>query len=178
VNFLLVGVIAAAAVGALVFSRKGDAMETKPPQSAAPQKARSIDDIFRAVGEEYGVPPALLKAIAIVESSMDARAVNPRDNESIGLMQILCKPDGKGGCGNRFDIDGWETITREKLFDPETNIRMGAQILKWNLDTYGYPKGVAVYNAWDQRFTDQNGPFKNADYVSKVVAHYGRLANE
>lgn len=138
-------------------------------------QSNPLDSIFSEIGAKRGVDPLLLKAIATVESSLQARAVNPRDNESIGLMQILCVPDGKGGCSNTFKIQGWETITREKLFDPRTNVDMGAQILGWNLKTYGYPKGIAVYNAWDQRNAPAKGPFKNQAYVDKVIKAYAKL---
>ncbi len=140
------------------------------------QGAPTLDEIFVRVGNRRGVDPLLLKAIAMVESSLNPAAINTADNESIGLMQILCRPDGRGGCSNRFDVDGWAGISRDRLFDAETNVDIGAQILAWNIRTYGMPKALAVYNAWDQRSANVMGPFKNQSYVDKILANYRRLS--
>lgn len=55
-----------------------------------------LDALYARHGKEKGVDPTLLKALAITESSEDPRAVNPAD-PSVGLMQILCVPNGAGG---------------------------------------------------------------------------------
>lgn len=139
---------------------------------AAPgqEKMSTLDDIYKKHGARFGVDWRLLKAHAQVESSESAGAVNKADNESIGLMQVLCQPDGKGGCKNKLNVEGWSQTTREKLLDPDWNVYIAAQILEWNLRTFGFPKGIAVYNAWDQRNAPTKGPFKNQAYVDKVLA--------
>ena len=114
----------------------------------------------------------MLKAVARKESRLDPNAVNNADNESIGLMQVLCRPDGQGGCANGLRVDGWNEATREKLFDPEFNIRIGAQILAWNIRKYGMPKAVAVYNRWAERSSPAAGPFKNHSYVAAVLGNH------
>src|SRR6185503_19269081 len=108
-------------------------------------------DLFRKWGAVYGVEWRLLKAVAITESRLNPDAVNTRDKESIGLMQVLCHPDGAGGCSNRLNVDGWSGATRKKLLDPHFNIRIGTQILAWNIRTYGMPRAIAVYNRWAER---------------------------
>ena len=85
---------------------------------------------------------------------------------------MLCRPDGRGGCANSLKVDGWREATRRKLFDPEFNIRIGAQILAWNIRKYGMPKAVAVYNRWAERSSPVAGPFENQAYVDAVFADY------
>jgi len=129
----------------------------------------SMDDLFRKWGAVYGVEWQLLKAIAVTESRLNPDAVNTADKESIGLMQVLCRPDGEGGCSNRLYVDGWSEATRKKLFDPRFNIRIGAQILAWNIRAYGLPKAIAVYNRWAERTSPVAGPFLNKLYVDAVL---------
>ena len=132
----------------------------------------SIDDLLKKWSAVYGVDWQLLRAVALKESRLNPRAVNLADRESIGLMQVLCRPDGRGGCGNRLNVDGWSEATREKLFDPDFNIRIGAQILAWNICTYGMPKAIGVYNRWAERRSPVAGPFENQSYVDAVLANY------
>lgn len=137
-----------------------------------------MDELYKKHGAAFGVDWRLLKAIAQVESSERADAVNAADKESIGLMQVLCQPDGQGGCRNKLNVQGWPETTRAKLLDPDWNVYIGAQILAWNIRTYGLPKGIAVYNAWDQRHAPTAGPFKNQAYVDKVRAKARALGLE
>jgi soluble lytic murein transglycosylase-like protein len=132
----------------------------------------SVDDLFRKWGAAYGVEWRLLKAVARKESRLNPNAVNNADNESIGLMQVLCRPDGHGGCANNLKVDGWRDATRRKLFDPEFNIKIGAQILAWNIRKYGMPKAIAVYNRWAERSSPVAGPFENHSYVAAVLGNY------
>lgn len=125
--------------------------------------------LYKKWGERFNVEPTLLNAIAIVESSENPNAVNPAD-PSIGLMQILCDADCETcSCKNRFNIQDWPLATPERLKEPDFNIKMGAQILSWNIRKYGLPKGIAVYNAFSARFDPDNGPFRNQSYVDKVI---------
>lgn len=155
----LIGVVAA------VFgSKKVNAADTPKVVDSTP-----FEGLFKKYGLKYGVDWRLLSGIAFVESSYRPEAVNYADNESIGLMQILCKPNGSGGCSNKFNITGWEGVKRRDLFSSERNIDLGAQILAWNISNYGVQKGIAVYNAFDQRTAPANGPFKNQTYVNRVL---------
>lgn len=147
---------------------------------------RKIDDsmydpIYKSFGEEYSIDWKILKSLAIIESRERANAVNPND-PSYGLMQILCsKPknhtDGNYTCDNKFYIDPWP-VTRDDLFTPETNIKIGAQIAAWNLKVYGYPRGIAIYNNWSARHSPAHGPFPNQDYVDRFMAVYEGMKNE
>jgi len=134
----------------------------------------AIDDLLKKWGAVHGVEWQLLKAIAMKESRLNPNAVSTDDNESIGLMQVLCRPDGQGGCSNNLNVDGWRIATRKKLFDPDFNIRIGAQILAWNIRTYRMPKAIAVYNRWAERRSPIAGPFENQSYVDAVLANDAR----
>lgn len=162
---LVVGALAAFA--ALLVPKVAAASSARSP--AAPGGSM-LDDLYQRYGEKFGVDWRLIKAIALHESDENPLAVNHADNESIGLMQVLCRPDGRGGCLNRLNVEGWSETTREKLFDPEWNVYIGAQILADNIRAYGVAKGIAVYNAWDQHTAPTLGPFKNQGYVNEVLS--------
>jgi len=132
----------------------------------------SVNELFKKWGAAYGVEWQLLEAVAKKESRLNPNAVNNADNESIGLMQVLCRPDGRGGCANTLKVEGWSGATRRKLFDPDFNIKIGAQILAWNIREYGMPKAIAVYNRWAERASPVAGPFENQRYVAAVLGNY------
>lgn len=164
--------------GLTLFARKGAAAEMPTVQ----ERFDSLDDIFARVGAQYGVDPLLLKAHAIVESALRVDAVRwkPPHDVSVGLMQILCTPpegtnEGENYvCQNAFNIQPWP-VSFEDLKDPETNIALGAQVLAYNLRTYGFKRGIAAYNQWSARRAGPDGPFPNQAYVDKVLSHFNRL---
>lgn len=132
-----------------------------------------IDFIFQKYGDQFGLDWKLLKAVATQESGLNPNAVNPRD-PSVGLMQILCRGyPSTVTCQNKFNIRGWPPETGEQLKDPDYNVYLGAQILKWNIDTYGLRKGIAVYNNWNAR--DQTEPFSNQNYLERIMKIYEGL---
>lgn len=137
--------------------------------------------IFDKYAVIYELDPALLIGIATVESDMNARAIanegttgpGRKDSippghkmRSIGLMQILYI--GNNEPLNHFNIAGWPVASVEELMDPDTNIMLGAQILAWNIKTYGLERGISVYNCWSCR----EGEIKNRSYVDKVLKEY------
>lgn len=153
---------------------------TAPTSAAHTADNNTMNNAYDAIFKKYaaieGLDWRLLKAIAIVESTLTPGAKNPSD-PSYGLMQVLCINDGPNSiCSNRFNILGWDEATPERLYDPDFNVRMASQILKWNIDTYGNHKGVAVYNNWSARNDPEFGPFRNAGYVSKVLSAYVDVA--
>lgn len=163
-------ILLAALVGIIAlfgFNRKAAGASMPMNKTERLREATPYEDLFKKYSGEYNVPWEILSAISFVESSYRPNAINYLDNESIGLMQILCKPDGNGGCANKLNVDGWLGIKRSQLLDTDTNVKIGAQIIAWNIQQFGLEKGIAVYNAWDQR--DRVGPFKNQKYVDKVL---------
>jgi len=128
-----------------------------------------LSHIYQKYGDKYStIDPPLLKAIATVESDEDPEAINP-DDPSYGLMQILVSPANCSD-GPYRELPGLNMrVSKEELMDPETNVRVAAKILDWNIRHYGYPRGLAIYNAWSARKSPVDGPFPNQEYVDKVT---------
>ena len=141
---------------------------------AAPAFGGDYDAIYRANAEAQGLDWKLVKAIAIVESNENPRAENRRD-PSIGLMQIHCVENAQGRCTNRFNVEGWAGMTRERLLDPKTNVHIGTQVLAWNIRTFGFERGIALYNSWAARTTPAGQKTPNHPYLVKVLRVYQQL---
>ena len=121
-----------------------------PPPSGAPvwgyRPDRSLDELYEEWGERAGFDPLLLKSIAIQESS-ERTSVRGASGE-VGLMQVLCIPDADGFCQANFHVRGWEGMTAARLEDPDVNLDIATQILRWNVD---HARGdmamaLAIYN--------------------------------
>lgn len=162
------GVVALAAFASRAQAAGADVNGAEKPQPLADDLS-GLNALYATYGAMFGVDWRLVHAVALHESGENPAAVNHADNESLGLMQVLCRPDGRGGCANKLNVQGWSTATRERLLDPDFNVYIGAQILADNIRQYGVEKGIAVYNAWDQHTAPTAGPFKNQAYVDDVL---------
>lgn len=92
-----------------------------------------VNEIGRAVmrySKIYDLPPKLIVAVIMVESSGRHLAVSPMGAQ--GLMQVM--PFWK----EEMDISG-------DLFDIDTNIRAGTHILAGNIKQWGYKEGLLRY---------------------------------
>ena len=128
---------------------------------------KSFDHLYVKIGKKYNLDPELLKAHAIVESNENPMAKGPTND--YGLMQIVYPQ-------NLPAVINWDQATPERLLnDPEYNIDVAAQIMKWNHKNYGWDKAIAIYNAWGARKDPDYGPFRNQEYVNKVNTAYRRL---
>lgn len=139
-----------------------------------PALADEFDAIFQQHGATYDVDWRLLKATCEVESHLNPRAEHP-GGLSAGLCQIHCAPAHAVTCHNSLDTIGWPPASREQLYDPDYNVSQAAQILGWNLRTFGLQRGVAVYNQWSARRTPKGKPFPNQFYVDRVLRRYREL---
>lgn len=113
------------------------------------------------IGAVYQVNPYLLAAIAKTESNFNANAVryNSNGTKDIGVMQInsLWLP-----------ILAQHGITEQQLFDPCTNIAVGAWILRQRQGSYG--------NTWEAVGTyHSKTPAYKWNYASKVQNNLVRL---
>ena len=147
----------------------------KVSASEGGQRMDKLNDIFKKHGRRKGVDWKLLKAIAIVESSLKVQAYNPND-PSYGLMQLLCRQnDGSGTCSNKLNVRDWPPSDPNQLFDADYNVHIATQILAWNIKNYGFKRGIATYNAWSAHKAPPDGPFPNQEYVDKVLREYNSL---
>lgn len=97
---------------------------------------------WQRAGEQHAIEPALLQAIADVESSLRPDAINHNKDGSrdIGLMQI-----------NSIHLPalGKRGITEQRLLeDPCLSVEVGASVLAGFVARYGYNwTAVGAYNA-------------------------------
>lgn len=134
-------------------------------------------EFIEKYSDEYDLDPYLVLAVIKVESSFRPDAVSPRDAR--GLMQITGKT-GEWIAGKLQMTD----YSKEKLFDPETNIRIGCWYLSALYREFGELElMLAAYNAGSGNVSQwlksskysQNGnsldkiPFKETEqYLVKV----------
>lgn len=121
-------------------------------------------DICRAASARHGLPDGWLQAMIWRESNGNPRAYNPDGGR--GLLQITA-PALKAGKSD------------EQLYDPVTNIEIGAHYLAYLARRYAdpdgrfnFPKASAAFNAGSVRESSQNpwGMVQTTGHVSSEVA--------
>lgn len=123
---------------------------------------------WEAAGQRFGVDPWLLYAIAEQESSLNPVAVNVNGHdgtEDVGIMQINSwwLADERLG----------QYINRQALFDPCTNINVGAWIVAHNFSIYGKTwDAIGAYNAGTKNSKSAEAARKR--YAGLVRAIYER----
>lgn len=131
--------------------------------------------------EECDLDPLLIYSIIKAESNFNEKAKS--NSNAIGLMQVMLSTARE--MGEKLEI---EEITEEKLYEPETNIKIGVKYFKSLLEKYGnYNMAIIAYNAgmgnldkWiEQGIIDDEGknvdniPFKETkNYVKKILQNY------
>lgn len=109
-------------------TRSGDAFDAVFLAAAG-----RFDPFIDSAATDLAVAPELLRAVIVVESGFNARAISHAG--AAGLMQLM------PGTARRYGV-------RDR-FDPEQNIRAGARHLKWLIERYDndIKLALAAYNA-------------------------------
>lgn len=100
---------------------------------SAQGRSSDYDTIIQQTAEEFGLEPALVKAVVHVESSFNAEATSPKG--AMGLMQLM------PATAQRFGVTS--------PYQPSDNIRGGVTYLKWLHERYdgNLRLVLAAYNA-------------------------------
>lgn len=117
---------------------------------------------------------ALVKAIIGTESGFNPGAyrAEPQINDaSRGLMQVLANTARSLGYGGDVGDDATHT---GGLYDPYTNVGLGAKLLAQNLRAAGgnWNTAISGYNQGMTRALADaatGGPYRNAPYVNRVL---------
>jgi soluble lytic murein transglycosylase-like protein len=118
--------------------------------------------MFREAAERHSLSPALVEAVARVESGFNPRALSHKGAR--GLMQVI------PATGRRFGVR-----SADKLFEPEHNIAAGTAYLAWLSKRYRGKLDfvIAAYNAGEGAVDNHGGipPYRETrDYVKRVKA--------
>lgn len=121
-----------------------------------------FDPLITAAIGQIGLPTgltagdffSLINAIIQQESTFNP---NADTGVGVGLMQVV------------YDIWGATFgITRDQLFDPFTNIQIGATILRDYINSYGVQQGIAAYRG------GPTGRFSSTAiaYANKIIGYW------
>jgi soluble lytic murein transglycosylase-like protein len=156
-------------------SKNGNAVHQTAPTSAAAMatpsnlagavsSATGLDagyhDVIAAAAKKYNIDPALVSAVAEVESGFHQEAVS--DAGAVGIMQLM--PETASTLG-------------VNPYDANQNIDGGAKYLSQLMQSFGgdIRKAVAAYNAGPQAVRDHGGvpPYGETEaYVDSVLDLY------
>ncbi len=131
-------------------------------------RATQYDAIIEAAAESAGVEPNLLRAVIVVESGFNSRAVSKRG--AVGLMQLMPATAARFGVSNRYD--------------PRQNVRGGALYLGFLINRFdkNVRLALAAFNAGEDavdRNAGQIPPFSETlEYVPKVMRIYQALTED
>lgn len=128
-------------------------------------RSHAFDPYIESAAREAQVQPQLVRAIIVVESAFNPKAVSRKG--AVGLMQLLPKTARRYGASNAFD--------------PEQNIHAGTRYLRDLIVRYGnnLELVLAAYNAGEdavERYGKQVPPFSETrQYVPAVLSIYRAL---
>ena len=143
--------------------------EAAPPKVPAPESAwrREAGEFAELIGEtaeRHQLDPALLTAMAQVESAFNPRAVSHKGAR--GLLQLMPQT------AERFGVDD--------SFNASQNVDGGARYLKWLLERYEGRTDLALagYNAGEAAVDQYGGvpPYSETqNYVTRVMESASRF---
>jgi soluble lytic murein transglycosylase-like protein len=131
-------------------------------------KAVQYDSIIEKAAVAASLEANLLRAVIVVESGFNSRAVSKRG--AVGLMQLMPSTASRFGVSNPFD--------------PRENVHAGARYLKFLIDRFGQNVrlALAAYNAGEEAVERNGGqipPFSETlAYVPRVMKIYRMLSDQ
>jgi soluble lytic murein transglycosylase-like protein len=131
-------------------------------------KATQYDAIIEHAAVSSALEPNLLRAVIVVESGFNSRAVSKRG--AVGLMQLMPATASRYGVSNRYDA--------------RQNVHAGARYLKFLIDRFGNDirLALAAYNAGEDAVERNGGqipPFtETMAYVPRVLKIYRMLSEQ
>ena len=153
--------------GSVVFTNTPSRIDAKPVPGLSSIRVAlpstlpetGYDPFIRKVADEEGLDPSLIKAVALVESGFNPRAVSPKGAR--GLMQLMPATARQYGVKDPHD--------------PYQSLRAGAQHLRKLLIEFdgSVPLALAAYNAGTGAVKKYGGIPRyreTQDYVRKVRA--------
>jgi soluble lytic murein transglycosylase-like protein len=149
----------------LVLPSPALAQKLDPNNAAYLASAARYDQIIEHAAKQNQLHPALLRAVIVVESAYNPRAISPKGAK--GLMQL------EPATAARYRV--------ADVFDPSQNISAGSQYLHDLLQRYGGKLDIALaaYNAGEQaveRYGGRVPPFaETRRYVPNVMHVYHSL---
>jgi soluble lytic murein transglycosylase-like protein len=131
-------------------------------------KASQYDSIIEQAAATAALEPNLLRAVIVVESGFNSRAVSKRG--AVGLMQLMPATATRFGVSNPYDA--------------RQNVHAGARYLKFLMDRFGHDirLALAAYNAGEEAVERNGGqipPFSETmAYVPRVLKIYKMLVEK
>ena len=144
-------------------TRSGDSYD---PRLLA--RAGQYDALIETEAKSAGIEPNLLRAVIVVESGFNSRAVSKRG--AVGLMQLMPATATRFGVSNRYD--------------PRQNVRGGALYLGFLINRFrqNVRLALAAFNAGEDAVDRNSGqipPFaETLEYVPKVLKIYQVLSEQ
>jgi soluble lytic murein transglycosylase-like protein len=150
---------------------------TEESAQSSPPKAHSVDwlarssqyeAMIRGAAQAATLQPALVRAVIVVESGFNPRAVSKKG--AIGLMQL--RPE----TARRYGVTD--------IYDPEQNVRAGAHYLSDLIKRFGsdLELALAAYNAGEEaveHYGRHIPPFRETlNYVPSVLRVYQKLKTQ
>jgi len=152
----------------LVLSPRARTVSGDRYDSALLAKASQYDSIIEKAAISASVEPNLLRAVIVVESGFNSRAVSKRG--AMGLMQLMPATATRFGASDPYD--------------PRENVHAGARYLKFLIDRFGQDVrlALAAYNAGEEAVNRNGGhipPFtETMAYVPRVMKIYQMLREQ